>query len=133
MGKAAAVAALHRRLENEGLMARVAGRAARAARAANGNGGLRPVGRERTRMGHLSERMVRSLLAPECEAEPEPDVVWHLAACPCCFAVVEYVLEVTQYGGLELWFPVRIPTKPATHSDRSRPHCRSVATSRAHG
>src|SRR5579864_7100313 len=28
---------------------------------------------------------------------------------------------------------VRIPTKPATHSDRSRPPCRSVATSRAHG
>jgi hypothetical protein len=28
---------------------------------------------------------------------------------------------------------VRIPTKPATHSDGSRPPCRSVATRRAHG
>jgi hypothetical protein len=28
---------------------------------------------------------------------------------------------------------VRIPAKPATHSDRRRPPCRSVATTRAHG
>ena len=44
------------------------------------------------------------------------------------------ILSPVMRPAWERWFDlVRIPTKPATHSDRSRPPCRSVATSRAHG
>jgi tetratricopeptide (TPR) repeat protein len=53
---------------------------------------------------HLTERMLRGALRPEAEEELKLRVVLHLGACPCCFAVVRHLSELSGFGGMDLWF-----------------------------